>query len=144
MGIRSVFDRENFFRLFNLEENFLIDILKLDDAYLRLYDVVNKHLLETDAAVEKEFLSNYLAMLNEGYDTLKDDMKRAEHILLQNNTSIPDPSQAFISSVFDTSGDDIEGLKIDIKASMINAFKEKNFERAAEYYVKLKVLSKLN
>ena len=143
-GIRSVFDRENFFQLFNLEESFLIDITKLDSAYLRLYDVLNKQLLETSNDVEKEFLNSYLAMLNDGYDILKDDMKRAEHLLLQNDTSIPSPSQAFIESVFDTSEEDVAGMILDIKTSMISAFNKKDFEKAAVEYAKLKVLSKLN
>lgn len=143
-GIRSVFDRENFFQLFNLEENFLIDTAKLDAAYLRLYDVLNKQLLETSNDIEKEFLNSYLAMLNEGYDVLKDDMKRAEHLILQNDTSIPIPSQAFISSVFDSSEEDIEGMKLDIRTAMVSAFKKRDFENAALAYAKLKVLSKLN
>lgn len=143
-GIRSVFDRENFFQLFNLEEDFLIDTARLDAAYLRLYDILNKQLLETSNDVEKEFLSSYLAMLNEGYDVLKDDMKRAEHLILQNDTSIPIPSQAFISSVFDSSEEDIEGMKLDIRTAMVSAFKKRDFENAALEYAKLKVLSKLN
>jgi len=144
VGVRSVFNRENFFQLFHLEEEFLIDILKLNDMYIRFYDILNKHILESSSDIEKEFLSSYLAMVNEGYDTLKDDMKRAEHLLKQNNVAIPNPSQAFVSSVFDASQDDVEGMKIDIRSAMVSDFKKKDFESAAVHYVKLKVLDKLN
>jgi len=131
VGVRSVFNRENFFQLFHLEEEFLIDLVKLDDVYVRFYDVLNSHLLESTSEVEKEFLSSYLSMINNGYDTLKDDMKRAEHLLLQNNIAIPNPSQAFLSSVFDVHCEDIKGMKIDIKSDMVAAFSRKDFENAA-------------
>lgn len=71
----------NFFELYGLPQQFEIDLVKLSVAYKALAQVTHPDKFATGSQSEKLRAVQKSAQVNDGYQTLKSPVSRAEHIL---------------------------------------------------------------
>jgi molecular chaperone HscB len=75
----------NYFKLLQIEEKFSIDLKALDTNYFSLQKTIHTDNLSTE--------NPSLAIdINKAYTVLKDDLLRAEYMLLLNRVDISDPA----------------------------------------------------
>jgi molecular chaperone HscB len=145
----------NYFKLLQIEEKFSIDLKALDTNYFSLQKTIHTDNLSTE--------NPSLAIdINKAYTVLKDDLLRAEYMLLLNRVDISDPANRHripaedIEKILDefeqvNNQNDIKALenKLDNKKremqELINslnvAFINKNICLALDLTIKLKYLA---
>lgn len=75
---------QNFFELFNLPQRFDLDEKTLDTAYRSIQRLVHPDRFVTASEAEKRAAVQYASLANDGYQTLKDPLKRAVHLCALN------------------------------------------------------------
>ena len=143
---------KNHFDLLGLWPEFEIDKEKLYQNYINLQQLLHPDKLKPHA--EKIFAMEYTAKLNNAYQTLNDDKKRAEYLLSLHNIIINqeehnniNPEPEMLNEILELSE---EPQKYDIKLmkkECLDIFKHnyaiKNFQTAALAIVKLQYLNKI-
>lgn len=139
--VRSVFDDENYFQLFNIEMSYFIDKEKLNCQYLKLCAAVNSSIIKSKNSVEKEFFESYLSMLNTGRDILLDDISRAELIFRFKDIFPEKPNNEFFTMILSNDFDKQSCIE-SVKCKITDAFYNNDLQQAANYVSKLKFLLK--
>lgn len=148
---------KNFFKLFNLEEKFTIDIPSLEAKYLQLQSLY--HPDKTNSKNVKKTID-----LNEGFTILSDDFLRACHLLMLQDIDIlndekalkPDKSmlieilelQEYVMEINNKSA--IDNLQKNLKQTIIDLvndfnhyYNHKEFKVAGQFLIKAKYLKKI-
>lgn len=148
----------NYFELFNIPAEFKIDVKTINDKYFALQKEYHPdRFAGKDEAGRLQALQTS-ADINEGYNILKDPIKRAEHLLSIHKVKDVNPSQNFLSEMMDL-GEALEELgndeAIDNFISDLTymldesldefaaAFTSKDFETAAIEIVRAKFIARL-
>lgn len=147
----SMFD--NFFKLLNLEQKFEIDYKQLDKNYTQLQQIFHPDKQINKNKLEKIFALEYAIKINEAYNILKDDKKRAEYLLFlegiiinQEDGNNINPNKDILITMLDISENpnnyEIFDMKKECWEKFKHEFKEKNFQEAAQAIIKLQYLNK--
>lgn len=83
---------QNYFKLFDLQEQYNIDLLLLDSKYFAL--LAKYHPDKASGTEEKYKFSTLSSVINNGYKILMDDFERAAHILELHEINIKNDSIA--------------------------------------------------
>ena len=145
-------DEENYFLIFGIDKSFYIDKHQLYQNYLELQKAFHPDKWINKSNTEKIHAHQFSAKLNEMYNILNDDKKRAEYLLsLENiivnsdNSNIT-PSQETLMEILELSEnkDDkkIESIKSEAWKLFIENYPS-NLTEAAQAIIKLQYLSKL-
>ncbi len=70
----------NFFELFSLPMQFDVDAKALDDAYHTLQRLVHPDRFVSAPEAQKRVAVQYASLANDAYQTLRDPLKRAQHL----------------------------------------------------------------
>ena len=73
---------KNYFELFGLPVNFILDKPALDERYRKLQSVVHPDRFANASAQEQRLSVQQTTRVNEAYETLKDPLQRAKYLLL--------------------------------------------------------------
>jgi len=153
----------NFFTLFNLLEQFDLDLKTLEQRYFELQKEFHPDRVKGKTEPERLLLVRKSADINQGYRTLKNKVSRVEHLLEiknifvtreQNNTYKPSQKTLMLQLEFseriEDESEDKEKIKLEVKELLNNAFNNFNkyyiegaFEQAASEYFLIKFLSKV-
>lgn len=148
---------KNFFKLFDLEEKFTIDILSLEVKYLQLQSLY--HPDKTNAKNLKKTID-----LNEGFSVLSDDFLRACHLLQLQDIDIlndekalkPDKTmlieilelQEYVAEINNKSA--IDNLQKNLKQTIFDLINDFNhyynlneFKVSGQFLIKAKYLKKI-
>ena len=153
---------QDYFKLLSIERKYDIDLKKLDQEYFAMQ--IKYH---PDRAIDKIQKQENLSIsidVNKAYNILKDDLKRAEYILLLNGLNIADPSVRTNISDLELQNiwneleilENIEDLiilenfynqkilkKNKLIATLTNEFEQKKLQDALDSTIKLKYLNNL-
>lgn len=113
----------NYFQLFNISQEFKIDIKNL---LLKFYELQEKYHPDTQHNNSKDKYKNYLEKsihINKGYHILKDPLKRAEYLLFLNSYNFKKEQKNLSQNIFLN-----EQLKLYEKLDTIIKIKEKQAE----------------
>ncbi|MBT1443128.1 co-chaperone HscB [Shewanella sp. JM162201] len=83
----------NYFELFNLPQGFDIDAAALAETYRELQRAVHPDKFAAASEQEKLLAVSRTAMVNDGFQTLKDPVRRAEHLLALKGVDIRHETQ---------------------------------------------------
>ena len=83
----------NFFTYFGLQPNFVIDEAGLEAIYLTLQQKLHPDLFLQKSAIEQNFAFKHSLILNQAYQTLKDDLARSEYLLKLNDIIVNSDAQ---------------------------------------------------
>lgn len=149
-----MFKGDNYFIMLNLEQKFDIDQKLLQENYLKLQQVCHpdKQINKTNS--ERIFLLEYTSKLNDAYETLKDDKKRAEYLLYLNgiilnqeegNNVKPDP--IMLSEILEMSENPenftLNKVEQELWQNFSDSYNKKDLQTAAQQIIKLHYLSKI-
>ncbi len=146
---------KNHFEIFALPISFEIDLDNLEKKYLEFQKAFHPD-NSSSADIEKSIA------VNEAYDVLKNNLRRASHILqlngidLENDSTAPKVDSATLMEVleirekiFESSADEIENLKKDLSKKVKSLITEsaqklnnKEFETASQILIKAKYFDK--
>lgn len=156
--------REHFDRL-GIGVSFDVDVEALDQRYFELQRVLHPDRFATKSAKERALSQQQATSLNEAYETLKDPLKRADHmihllgidVLDEGCSQSTDPvilmeamelreqlagaeSADAVAKIALTTADDIE----DCEAGLAVAFRDSDLDGACSLTTRLKYLRKLS
>lgn len=152
----------NYFKLLGIEQNYAINLDLLDQQYFAMQ--LKYHPDKVGDISEKNFNLAISIDLNKAYSVLKDDLARAEHLLMLNNVNLDELAarQSIPQSRLNTIWDELELVeniaelaklrdlldnKIDEQKTLIalltTAFRNHNMQDALEITVMLKYLRTL-
>ena len=80
--------KQNYFELFQCDVSFNVDLEHLSDQYRALQKESHPDRFATGTDSEKRFAAQMTARINEGYDSLKNPLKRAIYLLNQSGVTI--------------------------------------------------------
>lgn len=78
----------NYFALFNLEEQFDLDLSELEQAYLKLQQLLHPDKFITKTKTEQILALKHSSLINNAYDILKYNLSRSEYLLQLHNIII--------------------------------------------------------
>lgn len=84
MKTKAVFDR-NYFEIFGLAQSYALDKEYLRAQYISLQAQFHPDKYVNHSPIEKQVALQLSTLINDGYQVLKDPIKRAEYLLLLNN-----------------------------------------------------------
>lgn len=90
----------NYFELFGLKTDFLLDISQLSEAFQQLQKTAHPDKFAHASSQEQLLAVQKSATINEAYQTLKDPLKRAEYLLTLRNTPMPSEQASFQDNTF--------------------------------------------
>lgn len=90
----------NYFQLFDLEVSFDVDLSQLSQSYQTLQKSAHPDKFAHASAQEQLVAVQKSAEINDGYQTLKQPLKRAEYILTLRDVAIPNEQQSFGDTPF--------------------------------------------
>jgi molecular chaperone HscB len=149
----------NFFQLFGLKESFLLDASLLDERYFAAQKEVHPDNETSDLS-----LINKSILINDAYETLKNDRKRAEYLLRCKNILVNTeddnikPDFSLLSEVMNyrqrledaSSYDSLLAMLTKVKSekqicieSFVREFESNKLELAARNIIKLRYLEKI-
>jgi molecular chaperone HscB len=143
---------DNYFELLNLPQKFEIDKKQLFTNYIQLQQLFHPDKLVNKSSAEKILGAKSSANLNNAYQILGDDKKRAEHLLLLNNIIINNddsnvkPDISMLAEIMELSEDPNKDKIAVLKHECIEIFKTNypdNLQKAAQAIIKLQYLTKL-
>ncbi|WP_095497501.1 co-chaperone HscB [Paraferrimonas haliotis] len=83
----------NYFELFNIPQSFDVDAVKLADSYRELQRAVHPDKFANASEQEKRLSVQKAAQINDGYQTIKTPIARAEHLLVLSGVTLADESE---------------------------------------------------
>ena len=90
----------NYFKLFGLEAKFTVELGQLTERYQTLQKNVHPDRFAHASSQEQMLAVQKSAMINDAYQTLKHPLKRAEYMLIQRDTEIPNEQTSFSDNAF--------------------------------------------
>lgn len=90
----------NYFELFEIPQRFDVDIAELSNRYRELQKTVHPDKFANAGEQQKLLAISKTAQVNDGYQTLKDPIRRAEHMLLLRGVDIDNESTTMKDSGF--------------------------------------------
>ncbi|TCN85409.1 co-chaperone HscB [Shewanella fodinae] len=90
----------NYFELFEIPQRFDVDIAELANRYRELQKAVHPDKFANAGEQQKLLAISKTAQVNDGYQTLKDPIRRAEHMLLLRGVDIDNESTTMKDSGF--------------------------------------------
>ena len=90
----------NYFQLFNIEASFDVDLNQLSQAYQTLQKAVHPDRFAHASSQDQLLAVQKSAEINDGYQTLKQPLKRAEYILVLRGVDMPNEQQSFSDTGF--------------------------------------------
>ncbi len=90
----------NYFKLFGLKTDFLLDISQLSEAFQQLQKTAHPDKFAHASSQEQLLAVQKSATINEAYQTLKDPLKRAEYLLKLRETEMPSEQASFQDNAF--------------------------------------------
>ncbi|MDN5370939.1 MAG: molecular chaperone HscB [Shewanella sp.] len=90
----------NYFELFEIPQRFDVDIAELANRYRELQKTVHPDKFANAGEQQKLLAISKTAQVNDGYQTLKDPIRRAEHMLLLRGVDIDNESTTMKDSGF--------------------------------------------
>lgn len=87
-GNSAVDLKQNFFELFQCDAGYAVDVEALSNQYRSLQKESHPDRFANGSDQEKRFAAQMTARINEGYDTLKNPLKRAIYLLEQADVTI--------------------------------------------------------
>lgn len=90
----------NYFQLFNIEASFDVDFNQLSQAYQTLQKAVHPDRFAHASSQDQLLAVQKSAEINDGYQTLKQPLKRAEYILVLRGVDMPNEQQSFSDTTF--------------------------------------------
>lgn len=146
---------DNYFTMLNLPQEFDIDQNKLYKNYIKLQQILHPDKQVNKTRFEKILTLEYTAKVNQAYQTLKNDKKRAEYLLYlegiiinqeEGNNIHPDP--AMLLEILEISEDpkdyDISVMKHECWRVFKQYYAEKDLKSAAQGIIKLQYLNKIS
>jgi molecular chaperone HscB len=149
-----MYNGSNFFELLAIELKFQIDKEKLYQNYLKLQQLFHPDKSANKSNSERLLSVEYSVKLNEAYQTLNDDKKRAEYLLSlvgitinqeENNSISPDPHM--LNEILEISEEpekyNISNMQKNCLEDFETNYKIKDFTNAAKSIIKLQYLNKI-
>ena len=90
----------NYFQLFGIDIIFDVDLNQLSQAYQTLQKAVHPDRFAHASSQDQLLAVQKSAEINDGYQTLKHPLKRAEYILLLRGVDMPNEQQSFSDTAF--------------------------------------------
>jgi len=90
----------NYFQLFGIETSFDVDVSLLSQSYQTLQKTVHPDRFAHASPQEQLLAVQKSAEINDAYQTLKQPLKRAEHILTLRGVAMPNDQQSFSDTSF--------------------------------------------
>ena len=90
----------NYFELFEIPQRFDVDIAELSNRYRELQKAVHPDKFANAGEQQKLLAISKTAQVNDAYQTLKDPIRRAEHMLLLRGVDIDNESTTMKDSGF--------------------------------------------
>ncbi len=90
----------NFFKAFGLSEQFSIDTDQLVKSYRQLQQHLHPDRFVSKSEAERRWSMQAASFVNEGYQTLHDDLRRAGYLLQLNGLSIDDETDTQMDPMF--------------------------------------------
>ena len=90
----------NYFQLFDIEAFFDVDLNQLSQTYQTLQKAVHPDKFAHASAQEQLIAVQKSSQINDGYQTLKQPLKRAEYLLTQRGVELPNEQQSFSDNSF--------------------------------------------
>jgi molecular chaperone HscB len=90
----------NYFELFEIPQRFDVDVAELANRYRELQKAVHPDKFANAGEQQKLLAISKTAQVNDGYQTLKDPIRRAEHMLLLRGVDIDNESTTMKDSGF--------------------------------------------
>ncbi|XP_050306094.1 iron-sulfur cluster co-chaperone protein HscB [Anthonomus grandis grandis] len=160
--IQSPHETKNYFKIFNLEEKFDIDVKSLQSKYRMLQGRLHPDKFSNKSEQEKHISETYSSLVNKAYKSLQAPLRRAQHLLelhgdgIDEEQKVDDPE--FLMEMMELNEElenctDADKLrKLDIKnknqlemlaKSIDECFKENNLNKAKNLVIKMKYYSSL-
>ncbi|XP_044260632.1 iron-sulfur cluster co-chaperone protein HscB [Tribolium madens] len=79
--IQSPPEKDNYFKVFELEEKFAIDQKLLTSKYRQMQSVLHPDKFSNKSDTEKDISAEFSSLVNKAYNTLQTPLKRAIHLL---------------------------------------------------------------
>lgn len=159
------FQVKNYFELFQLSPSFVLDPMVLNQAYRTLQAQYHPDRFVGDDSVNAQTVLQKSADINEAYQVLKSDVRRAEHLLklqgidVETERTVSDPELLMqqlmhreqlqeIADAQDESALEVFSHSIlqqyqDVVVQIQNAFEQQQWHQAADLATELKFLSRL-
>ncbi len=143
---------DNYFELLNLPQKFEIDKKQLFKNYIQLQQLFHPDKLVNKSSAERILGAKNSANLNNAYQVLSDDKKRAEHLLLLNNIIVNKddsnvkPDVSMLAEIMELSEYPNKAKIAILKHECIEIFRNNyhdNIQKAAQAIIKLQYLTKL-
>jgi len=83
----------NYFQLFGLPRAFTVDVAQLDSRYRELQRIVHPDRYASAGDQQRRLAMQQATRINEGYQTLKDPLKRGRYLLELDGFAFGDPQQ---------------------------------------------------
>ena len=142
---------EQFFELFKLKKEFAINLDDLEKHYIALQSQYHPDKFVGKAPEEIAQATQNSSFINDGYNSLKDPVKRAQ-LLIQHTENINDPAvlmeiMELRESIEESSDLDelylqVNGQIKDVESSFDEAFKSNNIEQLNKLFLKMQYLHK--
>ena len=143
---------QNYFELLNLPVQFEIDKKKLLENYIKLQELFHPDKLINKSSAERILGAKNSANLNNAYQVLGDDKKRAEHLLYIKNIIVNrddsnvKPEVSMLAEIMELSENPNESEIAILKKECWDVFKKSypdDLQKAAQAIIKLQYLTKL-
>ena len=157
--------RNDYFAVLNIKAEFWLDLEELEFNYLKLQQLIHPDKFVTKSKPEQILALKHSVLLNNAYETLKDNLSRSEYLLAQNKLFVNqgegnniNPDLELLEEImeFRTILADVEKLaEVKNLADLNNKNKQntidkikkyftlKNYENAARETIKLRYLDKI-
>lgn len=125
----------NYFQLFAIEDSFDVDLNQLSQTYQALQKAAHPDRFAHASSQEQLVAVQKSAEINDGYQTLKDAMKRAEYLLTIRGIEMPSEQKSFSDTSFLMRQMELREMLAEVKFSddIDNALENAQQELALEY-----------
>jgi molecular chaperone HscB len=90
----------NYFKIFNLAENFTVELDKLTECYQAIQKMVHPDRFAHASSQEQLLAVKKSTLVNDAYQTLKNPLKRAEYMLTLRDVELPNEQASFSDNSF--------------------------------------------
>lgn len=150
-----MFNNQNYFELFKIKQDFLIDKQILYENFIELQKLFHPDKQINKSNVEKSVAIKLSQVANKAYDILNDDKKRAEYLLFltgivinqeEGNNIEADPLMLLeILEISENPQDyNLDSLIEESWDNFKDNFANKDFTKAAQAIIKLQYLNKID
>ncbi|XP_030757562.1 iron-sulfur cluster co-chaperone protein HscB [Sitophilus oryzae] len=155
-------ERDNYFKLFDIDEQFDIDSKILKDKYKNLQNNLHPDRFINRTEEEKKISENYSSLVNKAYKCLATPLKRAEHLLKLSGSSIEEKQSSVdpgflmemmeLNEELDNNVEPEQLRQLNIKnknelerlaQSIDECFKHQNLDEAKQFVIKMQYYTSL-